>query len=152
MLVVGNSLDISSSDCFHSATCTARDQPVVLCVLRHFSVMSDSWARVRIVAHQPPLSMGFSRQEYWRGLPCPPPGDLPNQGIEPVFFMSPSLAGGFFTSSASGKPHIGVPKPWVPLSRIPSSFHIATDYPLLPQSPAPWPLRRERHGISLSEF
>ena len=83
MLVVGNSLDISSSDCFHSATCMARDQPVVLCVLRHFSVMSDSWARVWIVAHQPPLSMGFSRQEYWRGLPCPPPGDLSDPGIEP---------------------------------------------------------------------
>ena len=35
------------------------------------------------VAHQTPLSMGFSRQEYWRGLPCPPPGDLPDSGIEP---------------------------------------------------------------------
>ena len=83
MLVVRNSLDISSSDCFHSATCMAKDQPVVLCVLSHFSVMSNSWARVWIVAHQPPLSMGFSRQEYWRGLLCPPPGDLPNLGIEP---------------------------------------------------------------------
>ena len=40
------------------------------------------------VAHKAPLSMGFSRQEYWRGLPCPPPGDLPNPGIEP---RSPAL-------------------------------------------------------------
>ena len=37
------------------------------------------------VAHQAPLSMGFSRQEYWSGLPCPPPGDLPDPGIEPRF-------------------------------------------------------------------
>ena len=37
------------------------------------------------VAHQAPLSMGFSRQEYWNGLPCPPPGDLPDPGIEPAF-------------------------------------------------------------------
>ena len=42
------------------------------------------------------LSMGFSRQEYWSGLPCPPPGDLLDPGTEPV---SPTLAGGFFTCS-----------------------------------------------------
>ena len=45
-------------------------------------------------------SMGFSIQVYWSGLLCPPPGDLPNPGIEPVSLMSPSLAGGFFTASA----------------------------------------------------
>ena len=37
------------------------------------------------IAHQAPLSMGFSRQEYWSGLPCPPPGDLPNPGIKPRY-------------------------------------------------------------------
>ena len=52
------------------------------------------------VAHQTPLSMGFSWQEYWSGLPFPPSGDLPNLGIEP---MSPALAGGFFTTAPSGK-------------------------------------------------
>ena len=41
-----------------------------------------------------PLSMGLSRQEYWRGLPCSPPGDLPNPGIKPMSLMSPALAGG----------------------------------------------------------
>ena len=46
------------------------------------------------VTHQAPLSMGFSRQEYWSALPCPPPGDLPDPGIEPVSLMSPMLAGG----------------------------------------------------------
>ena len=47
------------------------------------------------VAHQVPLSMGLSEKEYWSGLPFPPPGDLPDPGIEP---KSPGLAGGFFTT------------------------------------------------------
>ena len=52
-------------------------------------------------AHQAHLSMGYSRQEFWSGLPFPPPGDLPDPGIEPASLMSPALAGGFFTSSAT---------------------------------------------------
>ena len=47
----------------------------------------------------PSLSMEFSRQGYWSGLPFPPPGDLPNPGIEPMSLGSPALAGGFFTRS-----------------------------------------------------
>ena len=43
--------------------------------------------------------MGFSSQEYWNGLPCLPPGDLPDLGIEPMSLMCPSLAGEFFTTS-----------------------------------------------------
>ena len=53
------------------------------------------------VACQAPLSLGFSRQEHWSGLPCSPPGDLPNPGIKPVSLMSPALAGGFFTICAT---------------------------------------------------
>jgi len=53
------------------------------------------------VARKAPLSMGFSRQEYWSGLPCLPPGDLPDRGIELVSLMSLALAGGFFTTSTS---------------------------------------------------
>ena len=53
------------------------------------------------MAHQAPLSMGFSRQEYRSGWPCLSPGDLPDPGIEPV---SPALAGGFFTTEPPGKP------------------------------------------------
>ena len=53
------------------------------------------------IACQVPLSMGFSRQEYWSGLLYPSPGDLPNPGIQPVFIMSPALAGGFFTINAT---------------------------------------------------
>ena len=47
--------------------------------------MSDSLATPWTVAGQVPLSMGFPRQEYWSGLPCPPPEDLTNLGIEPMF-------------------------------------------------------------------
>ena len=50
-------------------------------------------------AHQTTLPTEFFRQEYWNGLPFPTPGDLPNPGIEPVSFVSPALAGGFFTTS-----------------------------------------------------
>ena len=53
------------------------------------------------VACQAPLSMGFSMQEYWSGLPCPPPRDLPNLRIKPESRMSPALAGRFFTTSAT---------------------------------------------------
>ena len=52
------------------------------------------------VAHHAPLSMEFSRQEYWSGLPFPSPGDLPNPGMEPA---SPSLAEGFFATEPPGK-------------------------------------------------
>ena len=52
-------------------------------------------------ACQAPLSMGFSRQEYWSGLPCPPPRDLPDPGIEPVSLMSPALVDRSFTTSAT---------------------------------------------------
>ena len=45
--------------------------------------------------------MGFSGQEYWSGLPCPPPGELPHSRIEPRSLGSPALAGGFFTTSAT---------------------------------------------------
>ena len=48
--------------------------------------------------------MGFSRQEYWRGSPCPPPGDLPHPGIEPASPVSPALQAGSFPAEPSGKP------------------------------------------------
>ena len=58
------------------------------------------------VAHQAPLSMGFSRQEYLSGLSCPPPGNLPDPGIKPVSLMSLALASRFFTTSDSWEAHI----------------------------------------------
>ena len=48
---------------------------------------------------------GFPRQEYWSGLQCPPPGDLPKPGIQPVSFMSPALGDGFFTTSTTWEAH-----------------------------------------------
>ena len=56
------------------------------------------------VARQAPLSMGFSGQEYWSGLPFPSPGDLPDPRIELASPTSSALAGGFFTTKLSGKP------------------------------------------------
>ena len=53
------------------------------------------------IAHEALLSKGFSRQEYWSGLPCPPPGDLHDLGIESKSVTSPALAGGLFTASAT---------------------------------------------------
>ena len=53
------------------------------------------------VTRQAPLSVGFSRQEYWTGVPSPSPGGLPNLGIEPASLASPSLAGRFFTTSTT---------------------------------------------------
>ena len=56
------------------------------------------------VAHQAPMSMGFSRQEYWSGLPCPPPGDLPNPGIEPASLRLLHWQAGSLQLVPPGKP------------------------------------------------
>ena len=57
------------------------------------------------VAHQAPLSMGFSRQEHWSGLPCPPLGDRPDPGIKPMF---PELQADSLPTEPPGKPHTEV--------------------------------------------
>ena len=56
------------------------------------------------VGHQAPLSMGFSWQEYWSRLPCPPPGDLPDPGTEPESPASPALQADSLPAEPSGKP------------------------------------------------
>ena len=68
-------------------------------MLSHVQLFATPWT----IACQAPLSMGFSRQEYWSGLPFPAPGDLPNPGIEPTSPVSPALAGRFFTTEPPGK-------------------------------------------------
>ena len=70
------------------------------CMLSRFG-RAWPFATPWIVACQAPLSMGFSKQEYWNGLPCCPPGELPNPGIEPESLMFPALAGGFLATSAT---------------------------------------------------
>ena len=74
------------------------------CMLNRFSHV---WHFVTLwtVAHQAPLSVGFSRQEYWSGLLCPPPGDLPDSGVETKSLLSPALASRFFTTSATWEAH-----------------------------------------------
>ena len=80
-----NSLEILYSFC----TC-------LLSLCSHARFFATLWT----VACQAPLSVEFSRQEYWSGLPCPSPGDLPDPGIEPAS-VSLALTGGFFTTSAT---------------------------------------------------
>ena len=70
------------------------------------SAVSNSLRRYGLyVAHQAPLSMGFSRQEYWSGLPYPPPGDLPNPGTEPMSPASPAVQADSLPTEPLGKPH-----------------------------------------------
>ena len=80
----------------------------MLCVLSCFShvqLFATPWT----VACQAPLSMAFSRQEYWSRSPCPPPGDLPNPGMEPVSLMSPALPHWlFFTTSTTWEACAGI--------------------------------------------
>ena len=68
------------------------DNFIFVCMLSCFSrvwLFVIPWT----VARQAPLSMGFSGQEHWSGLPCPPPGDLPDPGVKPASLVSPALAG-----------------------------------------------------------
>ena len=71
-----------------------------MCTLSRFSHI-QLFATLCTVTHQAPLFMGFSRQKYWSGLPCPPPGDLPDPGIKCASMKSPALAVGFFTTSTT---------------------------------------------------
>ena len=72
--------------------------------LSHIWLFATPWT----VAHRAALSMGFSRQEYWSGLPFPLPGDLPGLGTEASCLMTPALAGRFFTTEPPGKPLVPV--------------------------------------------
>ena len=78
-----------------------------------YSIMSTPfvtpWTVTWTVAHQTPMSMGFPRQEYWSGLPCPPPGDLPNSRTEPSSPVAPVLAGRFLTTAPRRKPQTPEP-------------------------------------------
>ena len=82
--------------------------------------MLNCFSRVQLfvtpwpVALQAPLSMEFSRQEYWSGFPCPPPGELPDPGFEPMSLASVALSGRFFTTVPLRKPvssHLFIPQP-----------------------------------------
>ena len=90
----------------HLSEGTERDLHVWHLACMHAKSLSRVWlfATLWTVAHQTPLSMRFSRQEYWSGFPCPSPGDPPDPEIEPASLTSltsPALAGRFFTTSAA---------------------------------------------------
>ena len=70
------------------------------CMPGHFSCV-QLFVTLWTIACQPPLSVGFSSQEYWSGLPRSPPGGLPDPGIQLTCFTSPALAGRFFTTSTT---------------------------------------------------
>ena len=80
----------------------------------HYSTQSLScvrfFATLWTVACQAPLCMGFPRQEYWSGLPCPPPGHLSDSGIKPKCPEAPTLAGRFFTTEPPEKPTVIIDK------------------------------------------
>ena len=77
------------------------------CVLSRVRLSVTPWTE----AHQTPLSMGFPRQEYWSGWSFPPPGDLPDPGIQPASPVVPALAGRFFITVSPGKPVYGLKDP-----------------------------------------
>ena len=89
---------------FHVYLCFINTLTCV-CMLSYFSHV-QFFATPLTAACPAPLSMEFSRQEYWNGLPFPIPGDLLDLGIEPT---SPALAGGFFTTEPPGKPNTLIP-------------------------------------------
>ena len=79
-----------------------RDAGTHMHAFSRVQLFSTPWT----VGHQAALSMGFPKQEYWSGLPGPPPGDLPDPGIEPMGLTSPALADRFFTTEPPGKPQL----------------------------------------------
>ena len=70
-----------------------------MCLISHAQLFASPWT----IARQALLSMGFPREEHWKGLPFPPPGTLPDPGIKPKSLVSLTLAGGFFTTEPPGK-------------------------------------------------
>ena len=110
--------------------------------LSHVQLFVTAWN----VTHKSPLSMGFPRQEYWSGLPCSRPRDLPDLGIKPT---SPALAGGFFTTEPSGKPSLDITVVYTFVMALERHFHrfwmfwqgcSKDEYPSLPFSASPVPV------------
>ena len=122
----------------------------------HVQLFAALWT----VAHQAPLSLGFSRQEYWGGWPCPPLRDLPDPGVEPASLRSPSLAGGFFTTSTTWSPcphtrlgrgshccaHKPSPHPRLPARILTTSF---PEPPCFPVHRSLWPRQGPWFQLSL---
>ena len=103
------------------------------CVVSYFSHVR-LFVTLWTVAFQAPLSTAFSRQQFWSELPCPPPGHLPNPGIEIMSRLSPELAGRFFTTRATWEVHISQYLKCIPIySRIFQFCSISQKNVLLPK-------------------
>ena len=102
----------------------------------------------RTVAHQAPLSVGFSRQEYGSGLPIPSPGYLPKPGIEPASLRSPALADRFFTTSATWEALLSI---WFALIHK-ITFEVQTTFPLLQNFYITWllPLPPQSNSLGVT--
>ena len=85
------------------SSAAALTSPVHVCVPSHLSCI-QLFVTLWTATCQASLSVGFSRQEYWSGLPCPPPGVLSHPGIKPASPLSPTLADIFFTTAPPGRP------------------------------------------------
>ena len=98
----------SAGECYVSFHGLGHWAEFVLSHVSHVQLFAALWT----VACQAPLFMGLSRQEHWSGLLCPPPGHLPDPGIEPTSLKSPALAGEFFTTrTRPGKPGLSLVAP-----------------------------------------
>ena len=123
-----------------------------MCVqlLSHIRLFATLWT----VAHQAPLSMGYSRQEYWKGLPFPTPGDLPHPGIEPTSLASPPLAGGFSNPNTTCAPG-SYSNPDNCISTQKQHLHILNPIPVLRRllsSYGKWVRMSITHPVSLADF
>ena len=142
------------------------------CMLSYFSrvrLFATRWT----VAHQAPLSMWFSRQEYWSAFLWPPPGHLPDPGIESPCLASPTLAGGFFTTSTTCKKTLESPldskeikpvnpkgnQPWIFIARTDAKVEVPILWPhhvkswLIRKDPDAWKgWRQEEKGASENEM
>ena len=107
-LFIGNNSNKINTCCSSEYYFCAQRIDILLSLVLFTCVCVKLLSRVQLfatpwtVVHQVPLSMGFSRQEYWSGLPFPSPGDLPNPGIKPV---SPALQADALSSEPPGKLH-----------------------------------------------
>ena len=108
---------------FHSCPSPALSTRDLSC-FSHVWLFATPWT----VAHQAPLSMGSSRQESCSGLSCPPPGDLPDPGIKPMSLISPALAGGLLTASATWEAHLHKPGPQNNLSKEWKNWWMKVDW------------------------
>ena len=95
----------------------------IVCYLNKLLQSCHLFEALWAVACQAPLSMGFSRKEYWSGLPFCPPGDRPDTGIEPMSPVSPTLAGGFSATSTTWEARLTIPLPKLRHFADPTCFY-----------------------------